>query len=477
MFFKMITDTKLAQNAFLIGCQRTGEALIIDPERDVDTYHKAAAAEGLKLVAAAETHIHADFASGMRELASQGIKVYVSDEGDTNWKYEWAKDNHYDAVFVKDGDVFRVGNIEIKVVKTPGHTPEHVCFLVTDIGGGATEPMGMATGDYIFVGDVGRPDLLESAAGVVGAMDSSARVLYNTLQGFFDMPDYIKLWPGHGAGSACGKALGAIPDTTVGYEKRFNASVSFAAKSEQEFVDFILDGQPEPPLYFARMKKMNKEGWDILGQMPAPKAFSVADLKAFLGDKANVLVDTRFDRDAFAASHAAGAIYAPFNKTFNTVAGSLIEVGQKMALLIAENHVDEAVRDLVRVGLDEIVGYVTPEVWGQYVDELQPTEQITRIKFDKLPEVLDQTKTFILDVRNATEFEEGHLPEAHNLAYTRLIPRLAEVPKDRTIAVHCKSGARAASAVSYLKRRGFDVVYIDDAVENGLRLAEDAVAV
>jgi hydroxyacylglutathione hydrolase len=207
MLFRVIYDPSLAQAAYLIGCQRTGEAIVVDPERDVDRYERLAASEGLRITAVAETHIHADFVSGSRELAEKGAKVFVSDEGDADWKYQWldrrSTGGAYDHQLLKDGDTFMVGHIEFRAVHTPGHTPEHLCFKVTDRGSGADEPMGVITGDFLFVGDLGRPDLLESAAGMAGKADPSA----------------------HGAGSACGKALGAVPQTTVGYERRFNPAL------------------------------------------------------------------------------------------------------------------------------------------------------------------------------------------------------------------------------------------------------------
>lgn len=295
MFLRMVYDDKLAEAAYLIGCQRTGEAIVIDPERDVDRYEKIAAANGLRIVAVAETHIHADFISGGRELAEKGAKFYVADEGDADWKYLWLDKKtgggEYNYHLLKDGDTFMVGNIEFKAVHTPGHTPEHLCFMVTDRGGGADKPMGVATGDFVFVGDLGRPDLLESAAGFVCKADPSAHRLYQTVRKFMAWPDYLQVWPAHGAGSACGKALGAVPQSTVGYEKMFNASV-LAAKTEQGFVDFILDAQFEPPLYFASMKRDNKVGPRVLGGVPTPRELSIDDLKTVV-EKSAMVIDTR----------------------------------------------------------------------------------------------------------------------------------------------------------------------------------------
>jgi hydroxyacylglutathione hydrolase len=183
MYFKQIFDEKLAQYSYIIGCQKNGEALVIDPMRDIDTYIQIAAKENLKIVAAADTHIHADYLSGLRELAERGVKVYASDEGDADWKYEWLNGSKYTYQLLKDGDVFSIGNIRFKAWHTPGHTPEHLSYFVTD-GAAADEPLGIATGDFVFVGDVGRPDLLESAAGHVGNMEPSARRLFSTVEKF-----------------------------------------------------------------------------------------------------------------------------------------------------------------------------------------------------------------------------------------------------------------------------------------------------
>ena len=261
MFLRQITDSSLAQNAYLIGCQRTGEAIIIDPERDVDRYLKIATDNGFRLTAVADTHIHADYLSGARELMERhGAIPYLSAEGGPDWQFEWAKGNP-NARLLHGGDTFRIGNIEFKAILSAGHTPEHLSFLITDSGGGATEPMGLLSGDFIFVGDVGRPDLLESAAGLTGSMEPSARALYKSLRATATLPEHLQILPGHGAGSACGKSLGAVPISVMGYERRYNGALRGAIKgSEEAFVKEILSGQPEPPRYFARMKRDNKAG-------------------------------------------------------------------------------------------------------------------------------------------------------------------------------------------------------------------------
>jgi hydroxyacylglutathione hydrolase len=462
MFMRMVYDDKLAAAAYLIGCQRTGEAIVIDPERDVDRYERLAAANGLRIVAVAETHIHADFVSGARELAEKGATVYVSDEGDADWKYQWLDKKSgggtYAHRLLKDGDTFMVGNIEFKAVHTPGHTPEHMCFMVTDRGGGADKPMGVATGDFVFVGDLGRPDLLESAAGFRGKADPSAHRLYGTVQKFMQWPDYLQVWPAHGAGSACGKALGAVPTSTVGYEKMFNASV-LAAKSEQGFVDFILDAQPEPPLYFARMKRDNKLGPRVLGiaaggGVPKLKALSVDDLRAIDG-RTTAIIDTR-PWAAFKAGHISGALHLPLNNSFSTDAGSLIAADEPIVIIVEPGRVDEAVRDLIRVGLDNFVGAFDVGQFGAISlasGSLVRTDEKT---VDESRVLLETSRPFVLDVRRAAEFKEGHVAGASNIAHTRLLARLADVPKDRHILVHCRSGARSARACSLLQRHGYE---------------------
>lgn len=460
MFMRMVYDEKLAQAAYLIGCQRTGEAIVIDPERDIDRYIDLAAANGLKIVATAETHIHADFVSGSRELAERiGAKVYVSDEGDADWKYEWLDKKvgggSYDYKLLKDDDTFRIGNIGFRAIHTPGHTPEHLSFLVTDHGAGANAPVGMATGDFVFVGDLGRPDLLETAAGQAGAMEPSARRLFKTLKALDNIPDFVQVWPAHGAGSACGKALGAVPTSTIGYEKRFNPAIN-AAKTEQGFVDFILAGQPEPPLYFANMKRDNKIGPPVLGTLPIPPRMGIDDVRKL--DGGNVaIVDTR-SWDAFRAGHVPGSLSFPLTKSFNTDAGSMIRDTDEIYLIVEQKKLEEAVRDLIRVGLDHIRGWIDPTDIHQFADSSHSLAKIEEVSIDEAIGLVESRKVQVLDVRRATEFAGGHLPRAINIAHTRVAARLDEVPRNCKLLVNCRSGARSARATAFLQREGFEVI-------------------
>ncbi|MCH7665895.1 MAG: MBL fold metallo-hydrolase [Acidobacteria bacterium] len=463
MLFRQIFDPKLAQYAYLLGCQRTKEALVIDPQRDVDRYQAVAQSEGLRITAVAETHIHADFLSGARELAEKtGAKLYLSDEGDADWKYEWVKDGDYDVTLLQDGDSFQVGHVEIKAVHTPGHTPEHMSFLVTDHGSGMTEPMGIATGDFVFVSDLGRPDLLESAAGVEGAMEPSARRLYASVRSFLELPDFLQVWPAHGAGSICGKALGAVPTSTVGYERRSNQAIDAATRGEDHFVQMILEGQPEPPLYFGRMKRLNKEGVPLLGELPTPRPMTADELLKVAEQPGAVVLDTRLDRKAFMAEHLPGALYTPLNKSFPTITGSYLRPEEQIYLIVDEDRIDEAVRDLIRIGLDNIAGFASPQV----LENLEGLVSTEVIDFDDLDGIRREEDSLVLDVRAASEYEAYHVPEAMNVAHTRLLDRLDEISKDRKLLVHCGSGSRAAAASALLERKGFDVGFVDDIISN-----------
>ncbi|WP_340106203.1 MBL fold metallo-hydrolase [Rhodohalobacter sp. 8-1] len=465
MYFKQFFDEKLAQYAYMVGCQANGTAIVIDPMRDIDQYIDHAAKQNLTIVAAADTHIHADYISGLREFADRGVKVYASDEGDKDWKYEWLRGSNYDFELMNDGDEFYIGNITIKAWHTPGHTPEHLSYFITD-GAAADEPMGIATGDFVFVGDVGRPDLLESAAGQENVMEPSARTLFGSVEEFKKMPEYMQIWPGHGAGSACGKALGAIPESTVGYELRYNNSLK-SASSEDNFVKFILEGQPEPPLYFARMKRDNKMGPALTDGLPNPERLTLKQVESALSQSNTVILDTR-ERNEFSAEHLPGSLLSPLNKQFNTVAGSYITEDEEIILVVDEHRLNEAVRDLFRIGLDKVTGYITLKDLQIYKEKGGEMASLDSGTFETLENRSDGN---VLDVRKASEYEEGHVEGASNIAHTRLLPRKDELDKETKYYVHCQSGGRSAVASALLKREGFDVVLIDDEFANYKRKA------
>src|SRR5699024_2141027 len=410
MYFKQIYEEKLAQYSYLIGCQETKEAIVIDPMRDVDQYNKLAEKEGLEIIAAADTHIHADYLSGLREFAEKGVTVYASDEGGEDWQYEWLKDVDYHYEFLTDGDTFHLGNVIFDVIYTPGHTPESLSYLLTD-GAAAEEPMGILTGDFVFVGDIGRPDLLETAAGQQGAKKPAARELYQSVEAFKELPEYLQVWPAHGSGSACGKVLGTVPESTVGYELR-NSPAFTAAISESNFLDCILEGQPEPPLYFGRMKRINRAGPPVLGGLPQPSKLTVDEMVSAGG----TILDTRQKHD-FMKGHIKGSLLTTFDKNFNTIAGSYTDADEDIYLIIDEEDVEQAVCDLIRVGIDHIEGFVTPEELQSWNGEL---ETIEAIDFETVVAHQHDEDVQVLDVRKATEYNEDHLSNAKNIAHTRL---------------------------------------------------------
>ncbi|WP_193211091.1 MBL fold metallo-hydrolase [Luteolibacter marinus] len=466
MFLRQITDSALAQNAYLIGCQRTGQAILIDPERDLDRYFEVAAANGLEITAVADTHIHADYLSGARELVERhGATAYLSAEGGEDWQFEWAQGNRK-ARFLHDGDTFKVGNIEFKALLTPGHTPEHLSFLVTDLGGGADEPIALLSGDFIFVGDVGRPDLLESAAGQTGAMEPSARTLYESLRSTADLPGHLQILPAHGAGSACGKALGSVPVSVLGYERLFNGALREALEGgEDDFVKDILSGQPEPPLYFARMKRDNRSGPALLpgGKLPVPRRIKEDELDEWVATKGRAILDLRGDRRLFMSRHLLDSLYAPLDGgKLPLAAGSYVEENTSLLLVVdGESQLDEAVRQLVRIGLDAVDAWI-PAIEATHAHQM--TSAFPRITTAELRHVLEEDpEAVVLDVRSADEFAAGHVEGALNIAYTRLAERAGEIPGRRTIYVHCGSGLRAAMATAFLGAKGHNVVHVDGA--------------
>lgn len=447
MLLRYFYDEKLAHASYLVGCQKTGAAIIIDPGRNLKPYLQAAEDEGLHITAAAETHIHADFVSGARELGvTHQAKLYLSDEGDADWKYQYIDGLKHQ--LVKDGDRFSVGNLMFEVMHTPGHTPESISFLLTDRGGNADRPIGIFTGDFVFVGDIGRPDLLEKAAGIKGTSESGAREMFKSLMKFKQLPDYMQVWPAHGAGSACGKALGAIPTSTVGYEKLFNWAM--ACTDEEEFVKALLDGQPEPPKYFAVMKRVNKEGPALLKDLSAvPEIASIEQVKDL--QKKGQIVDTRPSRE-FAEGHIKGTINIPFNKAFTNWAGWLIDYNRPVSFITNPDKVNELLEALRSVGIDNVAGFMdSGKILESGAFELESYTEITPLDIAKL---VEDGFVHVLDVRNLTEWQEGHIPNAQHIMLGTLPERLDEIKRDCPILVQCRSGARSAIGASILQADG-----------------------
>ena len=461
MFLRQLYDEELAQAAYLIGCQQTGEALVIDPERDVDRYYKAAADNDLRIVAVAETHIHADFVSGAREFSRDpNVTLYLSGLGGEDWSYTWP-DGGTKVRYLQDGDTFAVGRVELEAVHTPGHTPEHLSYKIVDRGGGADEPLAIVTGDFLFVGDVGRPDLLESAAGFVGKMKPSARTLRRSLsERVAPLPEFVQVLPGHGAGSACGKALGAIPSSTIGYELRFNGALRLATTNADRFVQEILSGQPDPPLYFKRMKQVNRDGIEITGGPPQLPKLTPDAFLSYAGRPNTVVLDARPDRHAFAAEHLEGSICAPMDGTsFSNAAGSFLGAEETILLVLDGQHdLDPAARKLYRIGFDNLAGWIT---FAELKAAGAPLKRLEVVEFERFDPNSLPADAVLLDVRGSAEYSEGRLPNAVNAPHTRIAERLDELPADRRYFVHCASGRRAAITSSFLESKHYRTVLVN----------------
>ncbi len=447
MYLRTFFDEKLAQYSYMIGCQRTGEALVIDPARDVTPYLETAKKEGFHLAAAAETHIHADFVSGARQLAEKhDVKLYLSDEGDQDWKYGYLEGLNVE--LVTDGSIISVGNVELRVMHTPGHTPESISFELTDRGGGSEVPMGIFTGDFVFVGDIGRPDLLEKAAGAVGTAETGAKAMFQSLQKFKELPEYLTVWPGHGAGSACGKSLGAVPQSTVGYELRNNWALK--EENEGEFVKELLNEQPEAPTYFAVMKKVNKEGPNVLSGEELEKIMNVDEFRALARKDNTTIVDTRPAQD-FAEGHIDGAINLPFNKAFTNWSGWVLDYDHDLLLIADDEQKDEIVKAFHSIGIDHIRGYASPELLSQWDD----LEGYSFISTEQLNDVYDKEDVYVVDIRKENEWNAGHIPGANHHMLGYLEDQANDIPEDKTIVVHCQSGTRSAIGTSLLQSLGF----------------------
>lgn len=466
MLLKYFYDHRLAQASYMVGCQASQQAIVIDPARDITPYLEAARDEELQITHITETHIHADFVSGARELAAAtGARLYLSDMGDSNWKYAFADSN---TVLLHDSDSFMVGNVRIEAIHTPGHTPEHLIFQVTDTRG-ADQPMGLFTGDCLFVGNIGRPDLLEEVAGFLGTKEIGARGQFRNIQHLKTLPDYLQIWPGHGAGSACGKGLGAIPTSTLGYEKLFNPA--FQISDETQFVEWLLTDQPEAPFYFAQMKRVNKTGPALLSTLTIPARLSPDRLDSLLSSA--LVIDTR-STECFARQHAPGSINIPFSsQNFNTYAGWYVDFDAPTYLIAEESDLLHIVTMLRAIGVDNIPGYFTADVVQAYqgrVVHINPVHAAGMVRSDR---------ACLLDVRGMDEYQDSHIPGAVHIPMGYVPGRAVELPHDRPLIVQCGGGLRSQVVASLLQRQGFtNVLNLAGGIDNwkraGLPIEQDS---
>jgi hydroxyacylglutathione hydrolase len=450
MLLERIYDQDLAQASYMIGCQAKGEALVVDARRDIAPYLELAAANGMKIVAVTETHIHADYLSGSRELAAAtGAELYVSGEGGEDWQYG------FEAERLMDGSTIALGNITVTAVHTPGHTPEHLSFLVKD-GAFSDQPGYLLSGDFVFSGDLGRPDLLDEAAGGVNTRFEGARQLFTSLkEKFLTLPDHLQVHPGHGSGSACGKALGAIPSTTVGYERLFAWWAPYlAANDEEGFVRELLDGQPDAHAYFGRMKRQNRLGPAVMGGRGALPELAPEAIAEDLAADRITFVDTRHHNDVHQGT-VAHSLNIPAGGKMATYGGWAYdpETDSRPLVLLAQNE-EAAGRmwdSLVRVGIDNVAGF-TPTLEGLPLTTPRTLDPAELEGFDA---------ALVLDVRNKTEHAAGHIPGSEQLSAGRVLWHTDQLPSEGVIVSYCQSGVRNSVAASTLRRAGYDVVELE----------------
>lgn len=445
-FFERIYDETLAQASFIIGDFNSKEAIVIDPRRDIDIYLKIAKNNNLKITKITETHIHADFLSGARELqAATNAELLLSGEGGKEWQYLFPH------IQLKDGYNIKVGEIELMVMHTPGHTPESITFLVKD-SKNPFIPQKAITGDFIFVGDVGRPDLLEKAAGQKGSQEVGAKELYASIQKFSKLPDHIEIWPGHGAGSFCGKSLSMIPHTTLKEEKQNNPAFQFK-NDEKGFVKYILEGQPTPPKYFGIMKQLNKIDRPLLIQVPKHPQLNQTNLLEAI-DNGLLIIDTR-KKEKVIDGYIPNSIHIENGKSFSTWAGSLVDYQQQIIMIAEKDQMEDLTRKLMRIGMDNIYGFVTNLEEMQI--ELQKANLVT---IEELKNKLKKKEVQIIDVRTETEYKNGHIDGVENIVLTSLENNLEKISRDKTVIIHCQSGVRASMAYSILKRKGINNIKV-----------------
>ncbi len=450
MLLERIYDEDLAQASYFVGCQAKGEAIVIDPRRDLDPYLDLARRNGMRIVAVTETHIHADYLSGTRELAAAtGATMYVSAEGGEDWQYG------FEAERLHHGDAIRLGNIVVEARHTPGHTPEHLAFQVTD-GAFSDQPGYYFSGDFVFVGDLGRPDLLDEAAGGVNTRFAGARALFASLRDeFLTLPDYVQVHPAHGSGSACGRALGSIASTTVGYERENAWWAPYLRDNDEDgFVTALLDGQPDAHAYFGRMKRQNRQGPAVIGEPAALVAWRNTDLADSLAADEVIFVDTRSHHDVHAGT-VTGSLNIPGIGKAASYGAWVYDPEREhrpLVLLAADVATAQEYRDhLIRVGIDTVHGYTTS------IDGLPRTVPavLTQADLDGAERVL------LLDVRNKTEHADGHIPGSVQLSGGRVLWHLDELPTEGRIITYCQSGLRVSVAASALRRAGYDVVELE----------------
>lgn len=432
----------LSQASYLVVDEASGGAAVVDPRRDVEVYLARARDLGATIRHVLLTHFHADFLAGHLELAERtGATIRLGRRARAEYAFEP----------LGDGDVLALGDVRIEALETPGHTPESVCYLVSDGASPAGTPAALLTGDTLFVGDVGRPDLMASkgvtAAELAGAMYESLRTK------LLPLPDATLVYPGHGAGSACGKSLSSETVSTIGEQRRANWALQPMERGA--FVARLVADQPSAPAYFPRAAELNRRQRETLGEVLAHALRPMA-LEEVLAAHAtgSQLVDAR-GQDAFARAHLAGSLNIGLDGRFAEWAGTLLDLERSIVLVADPGREEEAATRLARVGIDRVEGFLEggAEAFAALPEFVRSVARVTAR--EAAAGLAGADALLVLDVRTRGEFEAAHVPGARNLPLAELPARIAEVPRERAVLVHCKSGYRSMSALSLLARHGY----------------------
>jgi hydroxyacylglutathione hydrolase len=441
MYFEQFYLTCLAHASYMIGSD--GEAAVVDPQRDVDLYLKAAEEQNLKIRHIFETHLHADFVSGHKELSARtGAKIYIGAQANAEFSH----------VPLTDGFEVKMGAVRIRALETPGHTPESVCLVVTDESE-SNEPSAVLTGDTLFIGDVGRPDLSRTHT-----PRELAGLLYDSLhEKLLALPDAVKVYPAHGAGSLCGRAMRAERSSTMGMERLTNYALQIG--SREEFVAQLTTNLPARPDYFLEDAEINRSGAGTLTELPPLPALSPAEVQLLLQQSANVL-DVR-SGDEFAAGHVPGSICIALSGQFASWAGGILGIHSR-PVLVGDNdaQIDEARLRLARVGVEDLRGYLVGgfAAWTKAGMAVAKTAQISAQELEQKLRDGSVVASNVLDVRREGEWQAGHITNVQCRALDTFAHELPVVDRERPVVVHCKSGYRSIIACSLLERGGYSQV-------------------
>jgi glyoxylase-like metal-dependent hydrolase (beta-lactamase superfamily II)/rhodanese-related sulfurtransferase len=438
MYFAQYYLDCLSQASYLVGDETTGQAVVVDPRRDVEEYVADAAAHGLRIVGIINTHFHADFVSGHLELA-KATGAWIG--------YGAAGRAAFAVRPLHDGERISLGEVTVEIMETPGHTPESISVLVYEHADDETA-YGVLTGDALFIGDVGRPDLLASV-GVTA--DELGRALYHSVQTkLMGLPDAVRVFPAHGAGSACGKNLSTERQSTIGAQRAENYACQ--PMSEAEFVEVVTEGQPSAPAYFSYNASLNKQDRPVRELDAAATALSDEQVAAALADGALVL-DARPAAE-YSAGHLRGSVSVPADGRMAETVGMVVSPDRRVVLLAANGDEQQAATRLARIGFDQVVGYV-PDPEGYLVRNADRVERASRLTAAAAESALRDNDVQLVDLRNAGELSIGAVPGAVHIPLPELTARLGELDPARPVLLYCAGGWRSAVGASVLRAHGF----------------------